>query len=121
MTIIFWIQTLDRTLIATVKQFYKQQVYDYLCNDTDISVELQAMEKEIKNITDIDNPDLVTSLTPSPPPPVAEPSSVPASMSAIALWQCFSVKDAVDFLSGWDRLTTAVIHYAWWLLKAAIV
>ncbi|KAK3886474.1 hypothetical protein Pcinc_009345 [Petrolisthes cinctipes] len=59
------VQPLDQELIATVKQFYHQRMYDHLCMKMDTQQEVNTLEEENQ---DDEMNDHNTSSAPPPPP-----------------------------------------------------
>ncbi|KAK3871237.1 hypothetical protein Pcinc_023599 [Petrolisthes cinctipes] len=101
------VQPLDQEIIATVKQFYRQQVYSYLWSSTETQVELAALEVVMRQRTTLMHhhlPLLTRTRT-----TVASP----AEMSVMIFWCHFTVKNAVDYLlTAWDKVSEATVNHA---------
>ncbi|KAK3871134.1 hypothetical protein Pcinc_023696 [Petrolisthes cinctipes] len=114
-------QPLDQELIATVKQFYCQQVYSYLRSSTETKVELATMEEMVMSDSETeDNSD-------TPPPSANQhednnnttlpPSPPPVEMSVMIFWHQSTVKNTDDFLlTARDKDSEATVNQAWHLL-----
>ncbi|KAK4320412.1 hypothetical protein Pmani_008721 [Petrolisthes manimaculis] len=105
-------QPFDQEFIATVKQFYHQQVR----SSTETQVELATMEMVMSDIKTEDNPN-------TPPPPANQnedkntTTPPPAEMSVMIFWRQSTVKNADDFLlTSWDKDSEATVNHAWHLL-----